>query len=102
MVSSAGTGLLSYFDLELDVRGTYGNLVLFTSAEASEAWSGNPIHKRAVEQSPHHYTTVRLHRGSVPGGLLGPGNLQISRTRYLDFTGDSHWRALRALAYPVA
>ena len=101
MVASVGKGLLSYFDLELDVRGTYGNLVLFATPEASEAWSGNPIHRRAVELSPGHYTTVRLHRGSVPGGLLGAGDLGISRTRYLDFTGAAHWRALRTLAAPV-
>jgi hypothetical protein len=96
MAASHGAGLLSYFDLELDERGGYGNLVLFATPEASEAWPGNPIHRRAIEIAPLHYTTIRLHKGVVPGGLMGHGELKISRTRYLDFTGDVDWRGIRS------
>ena len=101
MAASRGEGLLSYFDLELDARGRYGNLVLFASPEASETWPANPIHRRAVEIAPRHYTTIRLHKGLVPGGLLGNGEVRISRTRYLDFTGAEGWRGLRHFPEPV-
>jgi hypothetical protein len=101
MATSRGEGLLSYFDLELDERGRYGNLVLFSSPEASQAWTANPIHRRAVEIAPRHYTAVRLHRGFVPGGLAGLGDVKVSRTRYLDFTGATAWRGLRRFPEPV-
>jgi hypothetical protein len=100
MATSRGEGLLSYFDLELE-RGLYGNLVLFSTPEASETWTANPIHRRAVKVAPRHYTTVRLHRGFVQGGLAGLGGLKISRTRYLDFTGAAGWRGLRRFPEPV-
>jgi hypothetical protein len=101
MATSSGEGLMSYFDLELDERGRYGNLVLFATPESAAEWAGNPIHRRAVEISPLHYTTVRLHKGFVPGGLLGPGELKVSRTRYLDFTEGARWRGLRHFPEPV-
>jgi hypothetical protein len=101
MAASGGEGLMSYFDLELDERGRYGNLVLFATPQSAEAWPANPIHHRAVEIAPLHYTTIRLHKGVVPGGLLGPGRLEVSRTRYLDFTGPTRWRGLRSFPEPV-
>ncbi len=89
-------GLLSYYDMELDGgAAAYGNLILFAASDVPEAWLENAAHERAVELSPGYYHSVRLHKGRVPGPLLGDGELTIERTKYLDFDSDPVWRAVR-------
>jgi hypothetical protein len=94
MADYADVGLLSYYDLEL-VKGAYGNLILFSTPDVPDEWHTDPVHRQAVEISPRHYHTVRLHKGSIAGRLLDEGDLVIERTKYFDFTGPSCWQGLR-------
>jgi hypothetical protein len=87
-------GLLSYYDLEL-VKGAYGNLILFSNSEGPARWGENPVHREAVAISPRNYHEIRLHQGTLPGRLLDGGDLRLTRTRYLDYTGPEPWRAIR-------
>jgi hypothetical protein len=89
-------GLLSYYDVELVApKGTYGNLILFSTREVPEAWYRDEIHGRAVELAPGHYHQVRLHKGSVAGSMLDGGGIEVERTKYFDFSGSDVWHGLR-------
>lgn len=100
MDAYADLGLLSYYDVEL-VKGAYGNLILFSTPDVPPEWHRDPVHRRATEVSPRHYHEVRLHKGSVPGPLLGDGTLVLERTKYFDFDADPTWLGLRQFAAPV-
>jgi hypothetical protein len=92
-------GLLSYYDVELVApKGTYGNLILFSTPDVPAEWHQDEIHNRAVSLSPGHYHQVRLHKGSVSGSMLGGCQITIERTKYFDFTGDELWFGLRQFA----
>lgn len=99
MGAYAAGGLLSYYDLEF-VKGAYGNLILFATPDGPSAWGGNPVHRRAVDISPANYHEIRLHLGTLSGGLLEPSTLSLSRTRYLDYGEAEVWRAVRSLSKP--
>lgn len=89
-------GVLAYYTLELPSED-YGNLVLFSSEEAKRHWSTSQLHTDAVrELAPHYYNSVRIHNGTVAGGLLGNAPLLIERTKYYDY--DQPWRAIRELS----
>jgi hypothetical protein len=90
----AGSGFLSYYNMQLP-NGRHGNLVLFGTPDVPKGWYANPVHERAVAIAPRHYHSARLHKGRVPGPLLGDGELTIERTRYFDFDGDRPWLGLR-------
>ncbi len=90
----AKVGLLSYYDMELEEL-RFANLILFWTADVPDQWYRNAAHEQAVAIAPDHYRTVRLHRGRIPGRLLGTADLKIERTRYFDFEGGRTWRALR-------
>jgi hypothetical protein len=90
-------GLVTYYDVELP-KSAYGNLVLFSTPDIPPEWSQNAVHRRAVELSPAHYDYVRLHKGTISGGLLGECDLAIERTKYLDFEDSGGWRAVRHFA----
>jgi hypothetical protein len=87
-------GLLTYYNLRL-ADGRYGNLVLFDSAPSKGHVTGDVVHAEAVALTPRHYRSLRLHHAELAGGVLGPGELELLRTRYLDFSGDEVWNALR-------
>jgi hypothetical protein len=96
MARYSDVGLLSYYDVELVApKGTYGNLILFSTREIPPEWYQDEIHSRAVELSPGHYTQVRLHKGSVSGSMLGGCDISVERTKYFDFTGPDIWHGLR-------
>jgi hypothetical protein len=97
MSAYSAHGLLSYYDLEL-VKGAYGNLILFANPEGPARWGENPVHREAVGISPRNYYEIRLHQGTLPGRLLDGGDLRLTRTRYLDYTGPEPWRAVRRFA----
>ena len=97
MSDYAERGLLSYYDLEL-VKGAYGNLILFSDPDGPAKRGENPVHKEAVEISPRNYHEIRLHQGTLPGGLLEDGELQVTRTRYIDYSEPEVWRAVRRFA----
>jgi hypothetical protein len=89
-------GLLSYYDVELAApKGTYGNLILFSTPDVPEEWYRDEIHSKAVHLAPGHYQQVRLHKGSVSGSMLGGCQITVERTKYFDFTGDETWFGLR-------
>jgi hypothetical protein len=90
----ASQGLLSYYDRELG-HHTYGNLILFSTPDVPRDWYENAAHERAVETSPSWYHSVRLHKGTIAGPLLGDGALTIERTKYFDFDSEPTWRAVR-------
>lgn len=100
MGGHAATGLLSYYDVEL-VKGAYGNVILFATADGPADWGKDPVHRRAVEISPRNYHEIRLHQGRLPGRLLDAGDLRVTRTRYLDYSGPEPWRAVRRFSEPV-
>jgi hypothetical protein len=87
-------GLLSYYDLEL-VKGAYGNLILFSSADGPINWRENPVHDRAVGISPQNYWEIRLHHGTLSGRLLDGGELHLKQTKYIDYSEPDVWRAVR-------
>jgi hypothetical protein len=96
MATYGEVGLLSYYDVELDApKGAYGNLILFSTPEVPEEWYRDAVHRRAVELSPGHYHEVRLHKGSIPTGILDGGELTVERTKYVDFKGGTTWFGLR-------
>ncbi len=92
----ASAGLLSYYDVEL-VKGAYGNLILFATSDGPARWREDPLHGRAVEISPRNYHHIRLHQGTLSRPLLEPGELRVTRTRYLEYDGRGIWRAVRPL-----
>ena len=101
MTAHIGDGLLSYYDVEL-VKGKYGNLILFATPEGPTRWRENAVHRRAVDISPGNYHEIRLHQGSLSGRLLEGGELNVMRTRYLDYDEPGGWRALRRFPGPGA
>ncbi len=90
-------GVLCYYDVAL-ADGGYGNLILCAAPDAPKRVDGHALHRRAVELTPRHYHSVRLHTGVVPGPFLGADSLVIERTRYYDFDCDPPWLAVRNLA----
>lgn len=94
MPAYAAGGLLSYYDVEL-VKGAYGNLILFATSEGPANWRENPAHNRAVDISPRNYHEIRLHHGTLSGRLLDGGTLRVTRTKYLDYSEPTVWRAVR-------
>jgi hypothetical protein len=90
----APAGLLGYYDAEL-APALHGNLVLFRTQEVPPEWHRDRVHAAAVASAPRHYLVVRLHRGLIPGALLGRGHLVIQRTRYFDFGQEPAWHGLR-------
>ena len=90
----AAVGLLGYYDAEI-APALHGNLVLFGTHEVPLVWHSDRVHAAAVAIAPRHYSAVRLHRGMVPGALLGRGHLVIQRTRYFDFGQQPAWHGLR-------
>ena len=87
-------GLLTYYNLRL-ADGRYGNLVLFDWPGSKGHVAGDPVHSEAVALTPLHYRSLRLHHARLADGVLGPSELELERTRYLDFSGDAPWSAVR-------
>jgi hypothetical protein len=91
-------GLLSLSTVRLP-DGDFGNLVLFTDPESKDRWNFSQPHYELVSQiSPPYYSVIRLNNGVLPDGLAAPEKLRLTRVRYLDYTGQPHWRAIRNLA----
>jgi hypothetical protein len=74
----------------------FANLVLFTDPESKEHWNYSPVHRDLVaEISPPYYESVRLNNGVLPDGLDAPEKLYLERVKYIDYTSDPPWRAVR-------
>lgn len=87
-------GLLTYYNLRL-ADGRYGNLVLFDAPPSKGHVTLDPVHAEAVSLTPRHYHSLRLHHAELAAGVLGAGELELLRTRYLDFDSEPAWSAVR-------
>jgi hypothetical protein len=90
-------GLLAYCNVRF-ADGQWGNLVLFADAGGPGHVWGDAVHADAIARTPRHYHSLRLHRASLAGGLLGEDGLRLERTSYYDFASDPVWRAVRLAA----
>jgi hypothetical protein len=88
---------LVYYNVHWAGAG-WGNLVLFADQQAKAGWGHDPRHATAVARSPLHYHSIRLHNGTLPGGLPGGRRIELVRTRYFDFSGPIAWKAVRDYA----
>lgn len=94
-------GILCYSSMEL-ADGNWANLVLHDVPEAREYWRASQAHAKAArELSPLFYRTVRIHNGSLEGGVLGGKQIVIERTKYWDFRSTRVWHAVRELQQPT-
>ena len=90
-------GILSYSSMEFP-NGNWANLVLHDPPETREQWRSSERHARAAnELSPLYYTTVRIHNGFLPNGIIGSQPILITSTKYWDYSRGSVWRATRDL-----
>jgi len=90
-------GILSYSSMEL-ADGHWANMVLHDDPVDTEYWRKSKRHQHAVSSlSPQHYKSVRLHNGRLTAGLFDDPDIIIKKTKYLDFSGESEWRAERTL-----
>ena len=91
-------GLLSLSTRRLP-NGDFGNLVLFTTPEARDGWAYSQLHRELVAKiSPPFYRSIRLNNAVLPQGLEAPDNMRLVRVKYIDYSTDPPWRAVRELA----
>jgi hypothetical protein len=88
-------GLLAYHNALLE-PGRWANLVVFAAPGASGVLGGDGVHECAVQRTPSHYFSLRLHRGSLPDGALGTAPFVLERTLFLDFAEHPPRRVVRA------
>ncbi len=88
-------GLLSLSTVRLPT-GDFGNLVMFTDSEAKDQWNYSQLHYDLVSKiSPPYYKSVRLNNGVLDNGLEKIDDLRLIRVKYLDYSTDPPWRAVR-------
>jgi hypothetical protein len=91
-------GLLAYYNVEWpqpDGTSQWGNLVVFADRDAREALNQEGLHRTAVDRSPRHYDSLRLHRIVLPDGGTGPTAPVLDESLLFDFRVDPTWVALR-------
>lgn len=91
-------GLLAYLNVEhpqADGTSQWGNLVVFADRAAADALNADGLHRAAVERSPLHYASLRLHRLDLPDGGVGPTPPRLVESLLFDFRDDPTWIALR-------
>lgn len=94
-------GILSYSSMEMS-DGNWANLVLHDVPEAREYWRASEAHAKAArELSPLFYRTVRIHNGTLAGGVPGGKQILVERTKYWDFRSARVWHAVRELHEPT-
>jgi hypothetical protein len=91
-------GLLSLSTVRLP-GGDFGNLVMFSDPDSVQTWNMSKLHHEIVPRiSPPYYRSIRLNNALLPQGLDAPDVLTLLRVKYIDFTTEPHWRAVRELA----
>lgn len=91
-------GLLSYSSMELRTR-TWYNLVLMSSLDAKSHLKSVEMHRYASYQlAPHYYEWIRLHNGSMVGGLASHA-LHLRNTKYYTFPNIGQRPTVRELVY---
>jgi hypothetical protein len=91
-------GLLSYSSLELRTGRWYNLVVLKDLAVISYFHTIGTHRHAAYELSPHYYEWIRLHNGSLPGGLSG-GQLLLCGTKCYTFPGNGQRPLVRERVY---
>ena len=90
-------GLLSLSTVRLS-NGDFGNLVLFTTPQARDAWANSQLHRELVAKiSPPYYRSIRLNNAMLPQGVAEPDDINLVRVKYIDYDSDPPWRAVREL-----
>jgi hypothetical protein len=87
-------GLLAYYNVHYP-WDQWGNLVVFADREAIDRLNGESLHRTAVDRSPLHYDSLRLHRVELPDGGLGPTPPVLVETLLFDFREQPTWVAVR-------
>ena len=88
-------GLLSLSTVRM-ANGDFGNLVVFTDPESKDGWNTTPLHYDTVSAiSPPYYEYIRLNNATLPAGLEEPEAMRLLRVKYLDYTSQPAWRAMR-------
>jgi len=91
-------GLLAYYNVEFpqgDGTSQWGNLVVFADRASREHLGAEGLHRTAVDRSPLHYDSLRLHRIVLPDGALGRAAPVLDESLLFDFRSDPTWIALR-------
>jgi hypothetical protein len=79
--------LLTYNSVEVVAGGNWANLVLFESPGGIDAWREGALHQRVVsELAPHVYSAIRLHTGTLVGGLADDARFRLKVTKYYDYS----------------
>ena len=91
-------GLLSYSSLELH-PGNWYNLVLFRDPSVKMHVRSGEVHRHAAHQlSPAYYEWIRLHNGTMPGGLARQ-EMRLDSTKYYRFPGPQQPPVVRERKY---
>mgnify|MGYP001604195682 CR=1 FL=1 len=97
-------GIVSYTSIAL-ADGNWANLVLHDAPSDREQRRSSASHAEAASRlSPLYYTSVRIHNGYIPGGVMAGRSIVIERTKYWDYRSPRVWQAVRDLrpdGYPV-
>ena len=91
-------GLLAYYNVEWpqpDGTSQWGNLVVFADRAAINGLNHEALHRTAVDRSPLHYDSLRLHRIVLPAGGVGPTPPRLDESLLFDFRAEPTWIALR-------
>jgi hypothetical protein len=91
-------GLLSYSSLELRTGNWYNLVVLQNLAIKSHLHTIGMHRYAAYELSPHYYAWIRLHSGSLHGGLAC-GKLLVRGTKYYTFPGNGQSPLMQERVY---
>jgi hypothetical protein len=77
-------------------NGDFANLVMFTDPEAKDKWNTSPLHYETVAKiSPPYYKYIRLNNATLPFGLDDPEAMNLIRVKYIDYSANPPWRAVR-------
>lgn len=92
------TGIASYSSLELR-PGHWYNLVLLSDLVARDHLRTSENHKYAAQElSPDYYKWIRLHSGTIHGGLAAR-TFELRQTKYYTFQEGLQRVKIRALTY---
>ena len=95
-------GIRSYSSVEL-VDHHWVNLVVHAHPDDRRAWRGSSAHRRAADSiAPRVYSHVRIHNGSLFGGVIGCEQIELAVTKYWDYATPQPWHAIRELHHSVS
>ena len=87
-------GLLSYYDVELVApKGTYGNLILFSTPDVPEEWYRDEIHSKAEYVSAYGATVNNIEGfwNMLKRGIRGT-HIHVSEKHLSKYLGEFEYR----------